>query len=662
MAEDSKNIDLKFKTTADTSGAKETEKAIKDVGNATKEAKDAARAIDQSDVKIFDTANLDSQEEKLKKLAQAERELAEARKQRTSGKTSGLATDSAALLEESEQLEKISQKSIQAENSIAALTAESKRLKTELNASDIGSENFGRLATKSSLVEKQLREAKDQARAFSAEMDHVEAVSTSVRVSHDNLAKSTNTAATGFKGFGRDVQNASFQLQDIAVQLQGGTSLVRTLGQQLPQLFSGFGPTGAVVGAVLAGAPLIYSFFDTSAEKAKKAKEQNEAYAQSVQDAAEVFEKFSKERREATERGTQNDAKRLADLAKELQDQQALLALETEREKKRIQADGNLALAKERLVLAQIEQRLTTATGESAVLLTKEREQAIQRILDKEREIADQGRAQDAKVAQAKVDAANKALESAKGNENFATKAADDAYAAMKANTEVLNKESQRREALIKSIEAEIEEAKKALENPNRGEAAARVAAGKLSVEELQKQLDAAKQQTEAEAAATGKRDSLEKEFETATKARIAASNAATEAEREHARRVNEQNQLSATQQQDRRIEDAQRQQNQQQDQRNQSENSAVKALGDLATAAQNNPLTADTVAGIKAILDDGKISAEELKKLPDLLQKYQAEIRGTGDRTVTLLSTALDKMEDYKSRISTLEQRIGSL
>lgn len=48
------------------------------------------------------------------------------------------------------------------------------------------------------------------------------------------------------------IQNTSFQLQDIAVQLEMGTAASRVFAQQLPQLAGGFGPVGAAVG-VLAG-------------------------------------------------------------------------------------------------------------------------------------------------------------------------------------------------------------------------------------------------------------------------------------------------------------------------------------------------------------------------------------------------------------------------
>lgn len=69
------------------------------------------------------------------------------------------------------------------------------------------------------------------------------------------------------------VQNASYQIGDFAVQVAGGTSAVRAMSQQLPQLLGGFGLWGAVFGAAAAIlVPLIGSLFKTgqTAEEAKK--------------------------------------------------------------------------------------------------------------------------------------------------------------------------------------------------------------------------------------------------------------------------------------------------------------------------------------------------------------------------------------------------------
>ena len=65
------------------------------------------------------------------------------------------------------------------------------------------------------------------------------------------------------------VQNAAFQFQDLAVQIQGGVNPSKALAQQIPQLLGGFGALGAVSGLVaglafgLAG-PLVDGLFEST--------------------------------------------------------------------------------------------------------------------------------------------------------------------------------------------------------------------------------------------------------------------------------------------------------------------------------------------------------------------------------------------------------------
>lgn len=58
------------------------------------------------------------------------------------------------------------------------------------------------------------------------------------------------------------VQNFGFQVQDLAVQIGSGTSASQALGQQLPQLLSGFGLVGMAAGTLAAvGLPLVSMWF-----------------------------------------------------------------------------------------------------------------------------------------------------------------------------------------------------------------------------------------------------------------------------------------------------------------------------------------------------------------------------------------------------------------
>jgi hypothetical protein len=60
-----------------------------------------------------------------------------------------------------------------------------------------------------------------------------------------------------FRGMRGQMQNFGFQMQDVAVQMQMGTNAMTIFSQQGSQLAAGFGPTGAVVGAVIAFAGMI---------------------------------------------------------------------------------------------------------------------------------------------------------------------------------------------------------------------------------------------------------------------------------------------------------------------------------------------------------------------------------------------------------------------
>ena len=66
------------------------------------------------------------------------------------------------------------------------------------------------------------------------------------------MSSATQSARTSSGAFGRGIQNAAFQVGDFAVQVGAGTSAVRAMSMQLPQLLGGFGVMGAVAGAAAA--------------------------------------------------------------------------------------------------------------------------------------------------------------------------------------------------------------------------------------------------------------------------------------------------------------------------------------------------------------------------------------------------------------------------
>lgn len=77
------------------------------------------------------------------------------------------------------------------------------------------------------------------------------------------LSGNVVSMSKGFSGSRFAIQNAAFQVGDFAVQVAGGTSAVRALSQQMPQLLGAFGLFGAVAGAAFAIlAPLVGKLFE----------------------------------------------------------------------------------------------------------------------------------------------------------------------------------------------------------------------------------------------------------------------------------------------------------------------------------------------------------------------------------------------------------------
>lgn len=78
-------------------------------------------------------------------------------------------------------------------------------------------------------------------------------------------AASTLSGATSIA-----IRNASYQVSDFIVQVQGGQDAMRALSQQLPQLLAGFGVFGAVAGVVAGIMPTVIQLFKGGEAEAKK--------------------------------------------------------------------------------------------------------------------------------------------------------------------------------------------------------------------------------------------------------------------------------------------------------------------------------------------------------------------------------------------------------
>ena len=111
------------------------------------------------------------------------------------------------------------------------------------------------------------------AKEAATELDHLAKSGEKAEKKTKGVGKGAGQTVAPFKSMRGATQQASFQLQDIAVQAQSGTDAFIILGQQGPQLASIFGPGGAVFGALIAfGAlfgGLLFKSMNASGDAAK---------------------------------------------------------------------------------------------------------------------------------------------------------------------------------------------------------------------------------------------------------------------------------------------------------------------------------------------------------------------------------------------------------
>jgi hypothetical protein len=117
---------------------------------------------------------------------------------------------------------------------------------------EIQARNAGKSANEIKLLDLKAKGATDaQLKAAQAAMKNAEAMKKQADAARF-AAQSAGATGGPFRAMRGSMQQVSWQLQDVAVQAQMGTSAFTILGQQGPQIASIFGPGGAVVGALVA--------------------------------------------------------------------------------------------------------------------------------------------------------------------------------------------------------------------------------------------------------------------------------------------------------------------------------------------------------------------------------------------------------------------------
>ena len=156
------------------------------------------------------------------------------------------------------------------------------------------------------------------AKEAATELDHLAKSGEKAEKKTKGVGKGAGQTVAPFKAMRGATQQASFQLQDIAVQAQSGTDAFIILGQQGPQLASIFGSGGAIFGAVIAFGALIGGLLVSQFNNASEAFEALEEDMQSLGDKFDALGPAAKEyERSLSVKKVENFDKAIAELSKE---------------------------------------------------------------------------------------------------------------------------------------------------------------------------------------------------------------------------------------------------------------------------------------------------------------------------------------------------------
>ena len=133
---------------------------------------------------------------------------------------------------------------------------QAKNMAKGLSAADMEARDFAQgtkiAAQQAKNLSKSIISAEKEAYAMARAMDRAQSSTAKAGKNFKTVGKQSNVVKGSFGAMKGATQQLSFQLQDVAVQAQMGTSAFVILGQQGPQIASIFGPGGAVFGVLIA--------------------------------------------------------------------------------------------------------------------------------------------------------------------------------------------------------------------------------------------------------------------------------------------------------------------------------------------------------------------------------------------------------------------------
>lgn len=137
------------------------------------------------------------------------------------------------------------------------------------------------MADTASLIARVKTEGAEQS---AKQLDDFAASAGKADTSATKMSSSVDKATPKLKGFGTGAQQIGYQVQDMIVQIQGGTSAFVAIGQQGSQLAGAFGPGGAVIGAIIALSAAVAGTLVKSLGGAKVSAEELQASTKTLDD------------------------------------------------------------------------------------------------------------------------------------------------------------------------------------------------------------------------------------------------------------------------------------------------------------------------------------------------------------------------------------------
>lgn len=160
-----------------------------------------------------------------------------------------ISVDSKGVMTATGNLELLNKAGKKTEKTTQTLDQSAKKLTKQF---ELQARNAGKSANEIKILDLKAKGAtKAQLDAARAAMKNAEAMKKQADAARF-ASQSAGETGGPFRAMRGSMQQVSWQLQDVAVQAQMGTSAFTILGQQGPQIASIFGPGGAVVGALVA--------------------------------------------------------------------------------------------------------------------------------------------------------------------------------------------------------------------------------------------------------------------------------------------------------------------------------------------------------------------------------------------------------------------------